>query len=291
MRIRRIAVLIDGGFFIKRLKKLVAPQYCATPEAVANSARLLCKRHVQKLTGELFSTLHSRWLDHVYRLFYYDAKPFGDIAHHPILNRQIQFARTPEADFHNKLFAELRKSRKFALRLGHVTKEDGWQFKDAQVTKQVLKTREWVHVLDAAIAQAQTGQTAPSLSADQAVQLARIADAWRNLQADDVRLKLRQKGVDMRIGIDISTLTLKQQVDTIILVTGDSDFVPAAKLARREGVEFLLDPLWQSVTDDLHEHVDGVVSVYKSPTNNIPVDEDSEDEPPSNLSASEQTEN
>lgn len=52
----------------------------------------------------------------------------------------------------------------------------------------------------------------------------------------------------------------------IILVTGDSDFVPAAKLARREGVEFLLDPLWQDIKADLYEHVDGVVSGFPRPT-------------------------
>lgn len=74
-------------------------------------------------------------------------------------------------------------------------------------------------------------------------------------------LGLRQKGVDMRIGLDITSITLKKQADTIILVTGDSDFVPAAKLARREGVEFILDPMWQSIGDDLFEHIDGLVSV------------------------------
>jgi uncharacterized LabA/DUF88 family protein len=51
----------------------------------------------------------------------------------------------------------------------------------------------------------------------------------------------------------------------LVLVTGDSDFVPAAKLARREGVEFLLDPLWQQVSDELNEHVDGVVSAFPKP--------------------------
>ena len=265
MRIRRIAILIDGGFFIKRLAKLVAEHQCDTAAAVANSARLLCKRHVQKLTGERFNTDSSRWLDHVYRLFYYDARPFDEIAHHPILNQQIQFAKTPEAKFREELFNELRRSRKFALRLGHIAKEEGWRIKDAQVTKRLLRTRDWVQVLDAAVAQARTGQPAPALTTEQADQLERIAEAWRNLSPDDVRLGLRQKGVDMRIGLDISTLTLKKQVDTIILVTGDSDFIPAAKLARREGVEFLLDPLWQSVKDDLHEHVDGVVSGFGQP--------------------------
>lgn len=69
----------------------------------------------------------------------------------------------------------------------------------------------------------------------------------------------------MRIGLDIASMTLKRQVDTLILVTGDSDFVPAAKLARREGVEFLLDPMWQQVSEELNEHVDGVVSVFPKP--------------------------
>jgi len=57
----------------------------------------------------------------------------------------------------------------------------------------------------------------------------------------------------------------RKTVDTPILVTGDSDFVPAAKLARREGVEFLLDPMWQSVSADLNEHVDGIVSSFPTP--------------------------
>ncbi len=265
MRIRRVAILIDGGFFIKRLSKLVSPDQCDSAAAVANSARKLCKRHVQRLTGERFNIEHSRWLDHVYRLFYYDAHPFDEIAHHPISNLQIQFAKTPEANFRNDLFTELRKARKFALRLGHVTKEDGWHIKDSQITKKLLRTREWLPVLDAAVAQARTGQPPAALTTEQADQLAKIAEVWRSLTPDHLRLGLRQKGVDMRIGLDISTLTLKKQVDTIILVTGDSDFVPAAKLARREGVEFLLDPLWQQVKDDLHEHVDGVVSAFKQP--------------------------
>ena len=288
MRIRRIAILIDGGFFIKRLAKLVPSHHYDSAAAVANSARMLCKRHVQKLTGEHFSVKNSRWLDHVYRLFYYDARPFDQNAHNPILNQQIDFSKTPEAKFREDLFNELRKSRKFALRLGHITQEEGWRIKDAQITKKLLRTKDWIHVLDAAISQARTGLPAPSLTPDEADKLAKITEVWRNLTADDVRLGLRQKGVDMRIGLDISTLTLKKQADTIILVTGDSDFVPAAKLARREGVEFLLDPLWQSVKDDLHEHVDGVVSGFKRP-GIAGDDEHDDDTPPPALALPETT--
>jgi uncharacterized LabA/DUF88 family protein len=74
-----------------------------------------------------------------------------------------------------------------------------------------------------------------------------------------------QKGVDMRIGLDIASMAFKLQVDQIILVAGDSDFVPAAKLARREGIDFILDPMWAKIGDDLHEHIDGLRSVFERP--------------------------
>lgn len=69
----------------------------------------------------------------------------------------------------------------------------------------------------------------------------------------------------MRIGLDIASLSFKCQVDQIVLVAGDADFVPAAKLARREGIDFILDPLWSNVHPSLHEHVDGVRSTCPNP--------------------------
>ena len=62
----------------------------------------------------------------------------------------------------------------------------------------------------------------------------------------------------MRIGLDISSLAYKKLVDQIVLISGDSDFVPAAKLARREGIDFVLDPLGADVKDSLYEHIDGL---------------------------------
>ena len=46
-----------------------------------------------------------------------------------------------------------------------------------------------------------------------------------------------QKGVDMRIGVDISSMLIKNRLIKLILIAGDSDFVPAAKQARREGID------------------------------------------------------
>ena len=73
---------------------------------------------------------------------------------------------------------------------------------------------------------------------------------------------MHQKGIDMKIGIDIASLALKRFVDKIVLISGDSDFVPAAKLARREGIDFVLDPMHSShVENNLFEHIDGLASI------------------------------
>ena len=61
----------------------------------------------------------------------------------------------------------------------------------------------------------------------------------------------------MKIGMDIASLAYKQQVEQIVLIAGDSDFVPAAKLARREAIDILLDPLDQAIKENLFEHIDG----------------------------------
>lgn len=67
----------------------------------------------------------------------------------------------------------------------------------------------------------------------------------------------------MRIGLDIASLSHGRLVDQIVLISGDMDFVPAAKTARRNGVDFILDPMGQSVKDQLVRHVDGVESFVK----------------------------
>lgn len=78
------------------------------------------------------------------------------------------------------------------------------------------------------------------------------------LTETDFILDMKQKGADMRIGIDIASMSIKHLVDRIILIAGDSDFVPAAKMARRECIDFILDPMWAPIRADLFEHIDGL---------------------------------
>lgn len=262
MRIRRIAVLIDGAFFLKRLPKIVDERYRNTPEAVANTARFLCKRHVQKLINEESDAKPSVWLEHAYRFFYYDAVPFDGVPHHPIQNRRVAFDKTPQAAFRVELFNALRHKRKFALRLGKVVKESDWRI-SPRLTKRLLKAGERIAALEKYL-QRQQGRAPVFLSDEAIAACGELIAGWPNFGIRDVSLGLRQKGVDMRIGLDIASIALKKQADTIVLVSGDSDFVPAAKLARREGVEFILDPMWQKISDDLFEHIDGLFSPLRS---------------------------
>lgn len=88
---------------------------------------------------------------------------------------------------------------------------------------------------------------------------------FQSLTDDDFSYDTRQKGVDMRIGTDIATLSYKRNVEQIVLVAGDADFVPAAKLARREGLDFVLDPMWKDIHPSLNEHVDGIRSTCPKP--------------------------
>lgn len=254
---RQIAILIDGGFFLRRLQALGLTTRNGDPEQIAALVRRLARRHVQMLTHE---GSHS-WQRHVYRIFFYDAVPYGEVAHHPLLNRPIHYRNSDVARFRLALFERLRRERNVALRLGEVIRHDDWIISTAKL-KPLLPTRDLLAGLD--LDHAPGGLI--KVDADQLQALRRLQKRWMDLRDNDVALDLRQKGVDMRIGLDIATLALKRFVSTIVLVSGDGDFVPAAKLARREGLQFILDPLWQPrKLDALHEHIDGLQSGLPNP--------------------------
>ncbi|QDQ35326.1 NYN domain-containing protein [Campylobacter jejuni] len=74
-----------------------------------------------------------------------------------------------------------------------------------------------------------------------------------------------KKGVDMKIGLDIATLANKHHAEKIILITADSDFIPAVKHARKEGIIVQLDPMRipeTQIKKGLLEHIDILSSVF-----------------------------
>jgi len=73
----------------------------------------------------------------------------------------------------------------------------------------------------------------------------------------DFKPDFEQKGVDLRIGLDIATYSNPRLVDRIILVTGDTDLIPAMKLARRNGVQVVgIELPNHKMTHELFAHVD-----------------------------------
>ncbi len=59
-----------------------------------------------------------------------------------------------------------------------------------------------------------------------------------DLTEEDVQFDFTQKRVDIKIGLDIASMALKNQVEQIILVSGDSDFVPASKISKTRRYRF-----------------------------------------------------
>lgn len=207
------AVLVDGGFFVKRLRYLRSDS--VSPAEAADHIVTASRNHLRVRNGR------SRQL---YRIFYYDCPPLSHRVENPISKKGISLDKTQVAVWRNSLFDELRMRRKVALRLGYLNQD----------------TARWV------------------LREKTLKRLLRNEISLSDLTEGDVKLDADQKGVDIRIGIDIASMALKGQIDQLILVTGDSDFVPAAKLARREGVDVILDPMGQKIRDDLFTHIDGL---------------------------------
>ena len=209
----KIAVLIDGGFFVKRFNALFNKDRSMTGEEVAEHLYTMAHKHV-------------RSKNILYRIFYYDCIPLGKKAHNPVSGKAVDFSKTDEYGFRMELIEALKKKRKVALRMGTLKDSNEWLLRP-RVIKELLSGSKKVE----------------------------------DIEEDDVYLSIRQKGIDMKIGVDIASLALKKFVDTIVLFSGDSDFVPAAKLARREGIDFILDPMQANVEPQLFEHIDGMESV------------------------------
>lgn len=60
------------------------------------------------------------------------------------------------------------------------------------------------------------------------------------LTDNDFKPDFEQKGVDMRIGLDMANYSANRSVDLIALMTNDTDCIPAMKYARRAGLQVAL---------------------------------------------------
>ncbi len=223
------AVLVDGEFFLRRFEHSFPDHDRSDPKSVAKGLSLLASWHMALRVGP--QTVMQRTDENIllseyrefYRIFFYDCEPLRKQMHTPIRKIAINYAKTDQAVFRLALHKEIQKLRKVALRLGRLNDSSRWKLSAEATTRLIENPKEFIPV------------------------------------DEDFKLDIIQKGVDMRLGLDVASLAFKKQVDQIIIVSADADFVPAAKLARREGIDVILDRMGaQNASTDLMEHVDGV---------------------------------
>ena len=159
----------------------------------------------------------------IYRIFYYTADPLIKTMENPIDGTKLKFATT--AQYYFELINKLEKEPNFAVRRGQLVTK-GWKTKYG-VLKRLGSTRQ-----------------------------------ASQIEGRDVMPDIQQKGVDMMIGIDMATLAIKKLVSTVIIVSGDSDLVPAMKLARTEGLRVYLATFGETLgpQSQLRIHTDLILS-------------------------------
>lgn len=225
---KKMAILFDGGFFFKRLtfhaRRYFGSDFFFNASQLAKIVDEITFRHLSENSRKSSPR-------ELYRIYFYDSPPYQGQQRLPIkpsghiTSKTMNFREHPPYILRNSLHTELKKSRKVALRMGELSKDVGWKLNHNTLKELISGNRQWA-----------------------------------DLTNDDFHLDIKQKAVDLKLGMDITTMTLNRLVDVMVLVAGDSDFVPAAKLARTHGVDFVLDPLWDSHSASLSEHVDGVRS-------------------------------
>ena len=161
--------------------------------------------------------------EELFRIYCYHCPPYDGTETHPMTRAAINFAGTPIHRAMTLFIKNLKLTDNVAFRSGEMS-FDGWLIKK-QAARDIIRT-------------------------------------GRALRPDDFAPDLNQKGIDVKIGLDVAWLASKSIVERIILVAADSDFIPAVKFARREGVQVVLVTLGHAQTKrELKEHADELRTV------------------------------
>jgi uncharacterized LabA/DUF88 family protein len=157
--------------------------------------------------------------EELFRVYYYTAPPFQKVIVHPFTKEKFDFRTTRMAKLSESLQKSIRLAPHFALRQGELRMRQG----------------DWI------------------------CRCEDVKDG--NMKASDLAWQphLRQKEVDIKIGLDMAWLSSKRIVDWICIISGDTDFTPAMKFARREGVRIrTIGFINRTPHNKLREHSDDV---------------------------------
>ncbi len=228
------AIVIDGAYFLRRFHHSFPDLNAVDAADIAIGVVSMAAFHVATRLqadpvwdGMLPNRFRPEESPSLYRIFFYDCAPLTKRVHRPVSKQSLNLAKSEEAVLRLAIHEKLRCTRKVALRLGTLNDGlSGWKPKPQAVERWLANPTTF-------------------LPTD-----------------DDFQIDVVQKGVDMRLGLDIASMAYKRQVDQIVMVTADADFLPVAKLARREGIDVVLDPMHGPTSQSLAEHVDGIRNCF-----------------------------
>ena len=215
----KVAYIVDGGFFTKRFKKI----YREFPSAEQVESYV---KDIQKYISSNYCPSHSE----IYRIFYYDSKPLmNKTIKNPIDSSDFNLGDMESFKENNKLQQNLKRKSYFALRFGTLS------IPEARVRGEKISNQWTVNNR----------------------KLMSLSD--RYIKPRDLVPNIKQKGVDMRMGLDIAIITSKKLCTKIVLLSGDADMIPAMKQARKEGVQVFLHTFDNNVSPDMYSHSDIVI--------------------------------
>jgi len=279
--ILKTAIFIDLDFFLRKLNYKFPFIKNFSPEEKANFVSNLIYKYINCHLN------YKKENNILYRTYVYDCPPENFNIHNPLSNKLVNYSESFMSIFRKKLHDNIKKLPSTALRLGKLDINNRkWIFRDYKLFKKLIREMGKIKYIEYFLQE----NTEDKISREIVETIKRLCNFKKNeelskhelkelknvalnslrkiiseLEENEFILDINQKQVDMKIGMDITHIALKGFVEKIILISGDSDFVPVAKLARTEGVIFILDPMSHNISIDLSEHIDGI----RSPLINI----------------------
>jgi uncharacterized LabA/DUF88 family protein len=186
----------------------------------------------QPTAAEVLAYIQTRQADEavrgldLYRIFVYDTPACDRRVKRPISGRDHHLCEADQARARRERLQALALSPDVALRRGEADFR-GWRIRPSAVK--------------------------------------RHCESGGTLTDDDFAPDLVQKGVDIRLALDLAMVAIKRQADVAVLIAGDVDFVPAMKLARREGLRVYLDLVSGGGREVMREHADLVFDHLPKP--------------------------
>lgn len=210
------AILVDGPFFIRRIRQIF-------PAQVHHDAKLMADLVWRLSAAHLFERNQPK--RHLFRIFFYDTPVSDAKVLLPISRKSIELSKTKEGAFRTAFQRQLQRKRKLAVKFGIASEIDHWK-----------------------------------LTEDAQADLVGGKISSADLQDQDFVPDTQTRGIELRMGVDLATLAYKRQVQQVVLLTGDGAFSSAAELLRHEGIDVVLDPMWQNISEDLFSFIDGLRS-------------------------------